>query len=107
MARKRFAFSNLFGRIFFGYALFGDENEYAGIYQKRNSAGQKKHIKMLMYWPSNPRTEPQQARRQLFSDGVVAWHALSPEDVLYWKKEGQKKRITGYHAFLSNYLLTH
>lgn len=105
-ARKRFGFSQLFGSAHFGFMRFGEFNPYAGIYRHTQYYNNRVWQKIAFMWPSNPRTVPQQARRAVFADGITAWHGLSPEDVLYWQKQGKKKRLPAYHAFISNYLYT-
>ena len=106
-ATKRFGFSTFFGKIFFGFARFGDDNEYADIYHYKNSAGQRKFVRQLMQWPTNPRTEAQQSHRATFADAVSAWQALDPDQKFSWRKKGQRRMIGGYNAFLSDYMLTH
>lgn len=105
--RKRYGFSHSLGTIFLGYTLLGDFNPYAGIYQYRNSAKQRYHIKSIMYWPTNPRTAPQQAWRAVFANGALAWGALTLTEKEAYNKRAKPYHMTGYHLFQREYLGSH
>lgn len=106
-ATKRFGFSNLFGKIFFGFARFGEENSYAGIYRHTSYYGKRTWQKILMNWPTNPQTVPQQAWRSVFTDAITAWHGLTSDQKIAWKVKGMRKRLPGYNMFISSYLQSH
>lgn len=63
--------------------------------------------KVPYYTPTNPQTEAQQAWRQVFADGIAAWHALSEAEKDEWRKKAKKKRMVGQHLFQSHYLNSH
>jgi len=62
---------------------------------------------MVYYFPTNPRTGLQQSWRQIFANGMAAWHALSAEEKTAWNAEGRAHRLTGWSLFARHYLLTH
>jgi len=105
--RKRYGFSHSFGSAFYGYTRFGDFNEFSGIYQYRNSAKQRYHVKTLMYWPRNPRTEPQQAWRAVFSVGAVNWAGLTSEQKASYNERAKPLHMTGYHLHQREWLASH
>lgn len=82
-------------------------NPYAGIFQRRKYGKKKMIVQEKFYWPANPQTEAQQAWRAVFSAGVFAYHALSPEALEYYRLRGAKYHMTGYNKFLSDYLKEH
>jgi len=96
-----------FGRALFGEAEFGNIEILSGIYQKHYSLTGKYPIRMKMYWPTNPRTVPQQAQRAKYTAAVAAWLALSEADRIAWRSRASGKGRRGYDLFRSNYLKTH
>jgi hypothetical protein len=54
---------------------------------------------------TNPRTPAQLALRARVRQGNVAWHALTPTEKADWTPKGAGRRITGYNAFISAWLL--
>jgi hypothetical protein len=102
--RKRFGYSHSFGTAFFGYTRFGEFNNFAGIYQYCNSWGQRKHIKTIMHWPTNPQTIPQQAWRTSFADGMALWQALTLEEKEEYNIKAKSLHMGGHNLFLRDYL---
>lgn len=105
--RKRYGFSQLFGTSFFGYIRFGEYNPYAGIFQYRNSAKQRYHVKTSFYWPRNPRTVPQQSWREVFALGAIAWSSLTAPEKEQYNIRARAKHMTGYHLFQREWLSSH
>jgi hypothetical protein len=56
--------------------------------------------------PTNTPTPSQAARRASYAAGVTAWHALTAEEVSAWRLAGSLKALTGFNAFISDWLLT-
>lgn len=106
-ARKRFGFSHSLGTMFMGYTRCGEFNEFAGIYQYRNSFRQRKHIKMMFMWPTNPQTVPQQAWRTVFADGAVNWQSLTAPEKVEYNKRAKSLHMTGYHLHQREWLQSH
>jgi hypothetical protein len=46
------------------------------------------------------------ARKSLYADGCAAWQQLSAAEKSAWKATAQPLCISGFNAFMSNYLLT-
>lgn len=59
------------------------------------------------YTPTNPRTGKQQTWREIFAQGIAAWHALSEEEKDEWRQKAKKKRMVGQHLFQSTWLKAH
>ena len=64
-------------------------------------------LRMAYYTPTNPRTGKQQAWREIFAEGIAAWHALSEEEKEEWKQKAKKRRMVGQHYFQSIWLKAH
>lgn len=78
-----------------------------GIYQTRPTRTGRVQVFEPFYRPSNPRTTAQQAQRAKMTAGVSAWHALDSYSQSWYNKRAEKKSMTGFNLFLSDYLLTH
>jgi len=89
------------------YGLFdyGDDEDIAGIYQIRHSAGKAIQVKMPFYSPTNPQTEAQQAWRALFATGVSNWQSLSESAKNEWRGKAKYKPLTGFNLYLRTWLL--
>lgn len=96
-----------FGRVTFSYNFFGFYSKYSGIYSKKYYYGDPYISKMKFYRPTNPQTEAQQAWRDVFADGKIAWDSLDPETKEQYRLKGQKRKMTGYNFFQSEYLKSH
>jgi len=75
-----------------------------GIYRRFTQGPIRRIVKNRFYIPKNPRTIPQQARRTVYANGIVAWQALtSPQKDLY-NQRAKSKSISGYNLFMQEYL---
>jgi hypothetical protein len=52
----------------------------------------------------DPKTPLQLDLRDAFSRGVRAWQALPEAEKAQWNRRADKRRTTGYHAYLSAYM---
>jgi len=110
-AHKKIGRVSFYGRSFFGFSYYGQDKTtmengtvISGVFRERVSYGKRiKEILPFMY-PSNPRTEEQQANRQKIADGVLTWKNLTEEEKSVYNKEAIGKRMSGYNLFLSEYL---
>lgn len=110
-AHKKIGRVSFFGRAFFGFSYYGQEISkmadgavISGVFRERVSYGKRiKEILPFMY-PSNPRTEAQQANRQKITNGVQAWKNLTEEEKSVYNKKAIGKRMSGYNLFLRQYL---
>lgn len=98
---------NCFGETYFGWSDFGDENDFAGFYQRRPRATGQIIVKMKHYWPTNRQHKDQQVWRGVFADGVAAWQSLTDEQKLEWKQKKYPRNMLGFHRFMRQYLKTH
>lgn len=55
--------------------------------------------------PQQPGTFLQLFRWLIFRAGVFAWHSMTPAQRAPWKTEGHARRMSGFNAWLSWYLL--
>ena len=115
---KRLGKPNQFGWIVPGWSEFGDDNDFAGVYQGRprrktfvtlgeKIPGKRLNFFMKPAWPVNPQTAPQQVQRGKFADGVTAWLNLTAEQKLLYNVRADKKQRQGFCLFVSEYLLSH
>lgn len=102
--RGRFGRPSSYGKAHFGFNLLGADDSLAGVYQKATFADGRAISLRPFYWPSNPQTAPQQARRTLFQEGVSAYRALTEEELAVINEAGRRRRMTGYNYFLSKWL---
>lgn len=102
--RGRFGRPSSFGRAHFGFNLLGQDDSLCGIFQKATFADGRAISIRPFYWPSNPQTPAQVARRTLFQEGVSAYRALTPEQLIAINEEGKRRGMSGYNLFLSKYL---
>lgn len=124
--RNKFGNPNGLGFMTLGASFLGDDNEMAGIYQRRKRSkyviagydelgyAQYKHrgynmtneliCRLRHYVPSNPRTEAQQTWRQYFATVLQAWQNLTPEEKKSWNQRAYPPNMTGWNRFASLHL---
>ncbi len=54
--------------------------------------------------PVQPGTPAQLAWWQIFRNGVVQWHALSPAQEKDWNVRAKRWKMSGFNFFMSKYL---
>ena len=54
--------------------------------------------------PIQPGTPAQAAWWQVFRNGVVQWHALSPAQEKVWNNKAKRWKMSGFNLFMSKYL---
>lgn len=54
--------------------------------------------------PVQPGTPAQLAWWQVFRNGVVQWHALSPAQEKVWNNKAKRWKMSGFNHFMSKYL---
>ncbi len=102
--RKTLGLPNQCGNFWFGRSKLGDHFREAGIYQKRHRKRGQIFVRMKHYYPSNPRSIPQQANRALFATAIALWNAKTLEEQMVWNKMKKIKGKSGYNRFVSQYL---
>lgn len=90
--------------VWLGWSKLGDTNFQAGYYQVRKS--KKGHIISLSrhYWPTDRPTERQLLIRQIFRQGVVAWHDLTTLEKKKYNKMKYPPAMQGFGRFMRKYL---
>jgi len=107
--------SDKYGDRFYGDFKYGDSLDLFGIWQVRrkrthyltsgeHETGELYNIRKRFYWPTNPRTEAQQAHRAIFSNGVEAWQALSEGEKDEYRELAKEKPLSGFNLFLREFL---
>jgi len=115
---KRLGKPNQFGWIMPGWSEFGDDNDFAGVYQGRprrkkyivlgdKIPGKRQNFFMKPAWPVNTITAPRTVVRNKFRDGVNAWLDLTTEQKMVYTQRANKKQRQGFCLFMSEYLLSH
>lgn len=66
------------------------------------SQGEKKSRSYFI--PVQPGTPAQLAWWQVFRNGVVQWHALSPAQEKVWNVRAKRWKMSGFNYFMSKYL---
>ena len=93
-----------YGDSVFGVSEYGNRILLSGIYQTRKTTKGIVYYRSSYFIPKNPRTENQQAWRQVFQEGAQQWQLLSDEQKKIWNEKAIGKNLYGYNLFLSDYL---
>jgi hypothetical protein len=93
-----------FGEVAFGYSLFGDDMEVAGVYRYGGGRRPRSVDRMVHYAPTNPQSVEQQANRSTFADAVSEWQGLTAEERLEYNDRAKRISRHGYNLFISEYL---
>jgi hypothetical protein len=104
--RKKFGRPNGYGEIVFGYSKYGDNNPLAGIYRVRRIQGKLQTEKLPFYYKGSGNTEEQLALRLKFGSAILAWQALTYEEKQPWRVRAYSRHMTGYNAFISDFMKT-
>jgi hypothetical protein len=88
-------------------SLYGAPIPTSGVFQHRHKGASVGLFLLRHFIPKNPRTEEQQANRQKYADGIVAWQALTTIQKEVYNKRSQGKKMTGFNLFLREYLKSH
>jgi hypothetical protein len=75
-----------------------------GIYRRFTQGPIRRVVKNRYYIPANPRTVPQQARRTVYADGIIAWQGLTLPEKLSYNARAKGKTMSGYNLFMREYL---
>ncbi len=106
-ARQKLGRTSEYGCRRYGAFFYGEVNDLYGIYSIRKGLKGQIIVKKRFYIPSNPRTVPQQANRQIYADGVLAWQNLTEEQKSVYNTNATGLKMSGYNLFLKEYLLSH
>lgn len=113
--KNRLGKPNGFGWIRPGWSEFGDNNEYAGVYQgRRRRRGtfigepvifqEKDNFFMKPTWPIDPATSAQLTQRAKMTTAVGMWQALTISEKKAYNEIAVRRSRNGYHLFLAQTL---
>jgi len=106
----------------YGYNKYGTE-KYAnaqspwGIFRIRRerkdflTAGEKEDgpqyiQRETFHIPANPQTEIQQSNRTKFAEAITSWQSLTNEQKEAYNKKAERKQLSGYNLYISEYMLS-
>ena len=95
---------NEYGIPQYGNVVYGTDDKRWGIYQIRHRKGKRIVVREAFYIPSNPQTVPQQAWRTVFTNGMIAWKALTDEQQKTYNEKANKLGLFGFNLFMREYL---
>ena len=98
---------NELGYLRLGAIELGSEDRRWGIYQLRNVNGKRFYIREEFMVPDNPRSDAQQAWRDLFKTAMTEWSALTDAEKWVYHKRGTKVGLQGRNIFVKQYLNSH
>ena len=93
-----------YGYKVYGKIMYGQDDKRWGIYQKRHEQGKTFYIRENFYTPLNPQSVPQQAWRDIFTDGMTAWSNLTDAQKLVYHNRAQRYHLHGVNLYLREYL---
>ena len=114
--RKRLGLPNMFGWIIPGWSQFGDDNEFAGVYQQRyrrldfwsadyTPKGKRGNFRMRPAWPIQPASSARDAQQAKFKTALQAWQDLTDEEKQAYNTYASKFSKRGYDYFMHKKLL--
>lgn len=95
---------NGLGEHILGWTQLGDQNDFAGYYQRRANKKGTTFTRCRPYWNPPHTTERALAVKNNFSAGVFAWHALTTEQKNYYNTLKKPHAQTGFTRFMSQWL---
>ncbi len=102
--RKRLGKPNSLGEMWLGWSELGDDDPFAGVYQKRRRRTGQIYVKMKHAWPDCGHTVRQAEMRSIFADGVTAWHALTTLQKQAYNKRKYPTGQSGFTRHMTEYL---
>lgn len=102
--KGRFGRPSGFGAYVFGEMRFGEYSPLNGVYQKFRTKSGTKFSLHRDNWPTNPNSEAQQIRRNLFHDAMELWQALDSETKQEYNDRVYPKGQSGCNRFISEYM---
>lgn len=87
-----------------GWSILGDTNFMAGYYQMRKRKGGAILSLARHYWAEYTPTARQVIIRQVFREGVLAWHALTLLEKKRYNNMKYPPYMQGFGRFMRKYL---
>lgn len=103
----KYGLPNGLGEHILGWSQLGDVNKYSGYYQRRSSKKGTTFTRCRPYWNAPHTTQRAVEVKNNFATGVLAWHALSNEEKLYYNRLKTPWAQSGFTRFMSKYLREH
>lgn len=102
----------MFGWIVPGWTEFGDDNEFAGLYQQRRPRsydgvagawefGKQKNFVQRFQWPTQPPSAARDAQQAKFKTALQMWQALTDEQKAVYNKIATRRSKRGYDYYMS------
>jgi len=93
-----------FGDARYGKDFFGAIYRITGVWRRKRFSGGKKYLCQNYYFPTNPRSIPQQNNRTKFANAVLAWQNLTTSQKEYYNDRESGRKMSGYNIFLHNFM---
>lgn len=101
---KRLGKPNQLGEMWCGWSELGDDDPYAGVYQRRPRKGGEIIVKMRHAWPDCGHTSRQIYVRSVFADGVASWQSLTTLQKQSYNRRKYPKGQSGFTRYMREYL---
>ncbi len=88
----------------FGITRFGTDNPKNSVFTSAQVRGDPRVDKMVFYWPTNPRTDLQQANRGNFRDSMTSWNTLTTEQKQVYNVRARSRRMSGMNLYIKEYM---
>ena len=105
--RGKYGRAQNYGFSYFGHSEYGDDNQWSGIYRNSRFADGKHDSLVPIYFPTNPRTVPQQAWRAVFTTGASTWTSLTDDEKKPYAVRAKRLHKTAFNVYMSDYLASH
>lgn len=125
-ARKRFGRPRFFGSCQYGFAQFGESEEYidcamfgdsrfgevdfgeiymlTGIWKKYKVAGKYRNTRVGYYHPYDPESVAQLSWRAKMRSVVSAWHALGTDEKMKYNRLARSYRMSGFNLYIKRHI---
>lgn len=103
----KFGKPNGVGEFWAGWSELGDWEPRAGYYRRQWNGHVKCKSRMKFYFKIASGSEAETHRRDVFRDGVTAWHALTDSERLVYNNLKYPSAQSGFNRFMTKYLKSH
>lgn len=125
-ARKRFGRPRFFGSCQYGFAQFGESEEFVdysqyghswfgstefgeiylltGIWKRYKIDGEYRNSRVGYYHPYDPRSEAQLLWRAKMRAVVSAWHSLGTEEKMKYNRLARAYHMTGFNLYIKRHI---
>ena len=103
--RKKFGRPNKFGQQVYGVSRYGEDNDFAGIYQVRHGRAGLITVREKFYIPTYRRSTKQNTQRNKFTSAIMAWQALTAPEKFFYDCLAVGLNKSGYNIFIGQQML--